>query len=750
MDGAYGTDPTGSGGLSEGFFPRVIVGHCPVRFGMRTLTIVVMLMLLPTSLRADIWETFVRKAEASHGVVGARAARFLADHRPSRDAEIELDLLMSNLDLALRARATFTWARQLPEDRFHNDVLPYAVLDETRESWRPDLYERCAEIVAECKTAEEAAQAINRAIFNEINVHYNTGRKKPNQSLSESVAQGRATCTGLSIILVDACRAVGVPARIAGVANWADKRGNHTWVEIHDGSRWRFTGADEYDPNGLDRAWFLGDATRAVAGSEEHAVWATSWRRTGDHFPMAWNRGDTSVHAVDATERYVKEPDPAPPGVSLFVRVVETRGGDRVIASIETDGAGAVMTRAGNADMNDMPALVVTPGASATLRVTHQGVTRTMATEAPADGSRTVELVWDELAMDRDDANATKRRLVETMRRDPVYQERLRDREITHMGDSIRWLERRFGDRPAKGHSLWISLHGGGGTTSEVNDRQWNNHIKLYTPDEGICVVPRAPTDTWDMWHQQRVDPLLDRLIGAYVATGQVDPNRVYLMGYSAGGDGVYQLAPRLADRFGAAAMMAGHPNESQPLGLRNLPFAILMGGRDSAYNRNTVAREWGDRLDALRGADPDGYAHRTIIYDDLGHWMGGRDAEILPWLASHRRNAWPARIVWHQDDVTHTRFYWLAVAPENASPGATVRASIDGQAIEITSDDVDRVTLRLHDRLVDLNKPVIVSFNGEEVYRGTVARTEAAIARSLAERFDPVSAASALLTVRR
>ena len=52
---------------------------------------------------------------------------------------------------------------------------------------------------------------------------------------------------------------------------------------------------------------------------------------------------------------------------------------------------------------------------------------------------------------------------------------------------------------------------------------------------------------------------------------GDVDPNRVYIMGYSAGGDGVYQLAPRMADRWAAAAMMAGHPNDASPLGLRNI-----------------------------------------------------------------------------------------------------------------------------------------------------------------------------------
>ena len=51
--------------------------------------------------------------------------------------------------------------------------------------------------------------------------------------------------------------------------------------------------------------------------------------------------------------------------------------------------------------------------------------------------------------------------------------------------------------------------------------------------------------------------------------------------------------------------MMAGHPNEASPLGLRNLPFAIHVGADDAAYNRNKVAREWGEKLDKLREGRP-------------------------------------------------------------------------------------------------------------------------------------------------
>ena len=78
-----------------------------------------------------------------------------------------------------------------------------------------------------------------------------------------------------------------------------------------------------------------------------------------------------------------------------------------------------------------------------------------------------------------------------------------------------------------------------------------------------VYLAPRAPTDTWNLWHQAHIDRMFQRLIENLVVFENVDPNRVYLMGYSAGGDGVYQVAPRMADRFAAAAMMASAGRES-------------------------------------------------------------------------------------------------------------------------------------------------------------------------------------------
>ena len=291
---------------------------------------------------------FLEAAGKKHGQFGTKAARFLVKGMPPKDLQsLKKDFLMENLSLALKARKQFKWAKAVPKEIFLNDVLPYASLDETRESWRPEFYEQCSKLVKDCKTATEAAQTINKEFFNIIKVHYNTGRKAPNQSPAESKALGMATCTGLSIILVDACRSVGVPARIAGTALWANKRGNHTWIELYDGE-WFFTGADEYNKKGLNHAWFTGDASKAIASDWKHAIWASSWKRSGSHFPMVWALKDKSVAAVNVTDRYAKPVTKKGSDVVLNLRVWDRRGGERIVAKISLVGnAESVTSNAG-------------------------------------------------------------------------------------------------------------------------------------------------------------------------------------------------------------------------------------------------------------------------------------------------------------------------------------------------------------------------------------------------------------------
>ncbi|HEU5076694.1 MAG TPA: hypothetical protein VFU02_21035 [Polyangiaceae bacterium] len=309
---------------------------------------------------------------------------------------------------------------------------------------------------------------------------------------------------------------------------------------------------------------------------------------------------------------------------------------------------------------------------------------------------------------------------------------------ITIGEHTLRYDFTAFGDEPETGHSLYISLHGGGEADASVNDEQWDNQKVLYEPAEGIYLAPRAPTNTWNLWHEPHIDVLLQRLIENFIVIEGVDPNHVYVMGYSAGGDGVYQLGPRMADSWAAAAMMAGHPNDAKPDSLRNLGFTIHVGALDTAFDRNLVAAEWGALLDDLEAMDPGGYPHYVEVHPDKPHWMDLEDAVAVPWMAEFTRNPTPARVVWLQDDVTHSRFYWLSVDAANAVGGARIEATVTGQTIDIESSGVKRLTLRLSDALLDLDQPIRVASGNTSLYEGTLERTMLTLWTTLLERGDP------------
>ena len=295
-----------------------------------------------------------------------------------------------------------------------------------------------------------------------------------------------------------------------------------------------------------------------------------------------------------------------------------------------------------------------------------------------------------------------------------------------------------FGDRSENGWELYFNLHGGGQTTKDENDRNWNRHKILYELKNGILFTPRSPTNTWNMWHQSHVDTFFNRIIQNMIVFHDVDPNRIYLMGRSAGGDGVYQLAPRMADRFAAAAMSAGHPNEASPLGLRNIPFAIHMGELDHRYNRNKVAVDWGNQLKALQNNDPGGYEYFVKIYKGKPHWMDNLEASALIWMSDFVRNPYPGKIIWRQDDVLHERFYWLKNI--NPSVGDLIEAEIDGQIININSSTVSYIIIQLNDNLIDMDKKVVVNYRGKNLYNGYISRNENIIKDSIVEYGDPQS----------
>jgi hypothetical protein len=198
-------------------------------------------------------------------------------------------------------------------------------------------------------------------------------------------------------------------------------------------------------------------------------------------------------------------------------------------------------------------------------------------------------------------------------------------------------------------------------------------------------------------------------------------------------------MAPRMADRWAAAAMMAGHPNGGSLLSVRNVPIALQCGGNDAAYNRNKVTKEYGEKLDEYHKKDPKGYEHFVKIYEGKPHWMDREDKVALPWMAKFTRNPIPERIVWKQTEVAHDRSYWLAVPPGTGQMGSLVIADRKGPTVDITNaEKVDKLIVRFDDRMTDLDQSVTVTREGKTLFSGTVPRTIGVLLKTLDGYGDP------------
>ncbi len=302
---------------------------------------------------------------------------------------------------------------------------------------------------------------------------------------------------------------------------------------------------------------------------------------------------------------------------------------------------------------------------------------------------------------------------------------------------TMRYWENRYGKMPKGGWPLYISLHGGGSGPAEMNNQQWDNQKHLYVPDNAWYIAPRAPHDDWDMWCKPDLDKYYETLIVMAQACAGVNPNRIYIMGYSAGGDGVWRMAPRMADRWAAASMMAGHPGDVRLENLRNTPFMIWCGAQDAAYDRNLEDAKRGEVMDSLQHSDPEGYIHETHIVEGMGHWMNRVDTAAVSWMAKYTRNPYPKKIVWGQEEVLRPSFYWITAPANEMARGKTVRLQAEGNTIAISQCDYTTLTLWLNDDIVDLDKKVKVTYKGKTVFNALVKRTAENLSSSLYDRGD-------------
>ena len=289
---------------------------------------------------------------------------------PPQDlAALKADFLLADVRLAERARAAAPWGRDLPPELFRQYVLPYASLNERRDDCRRDFMDRFAAEAWKFADPVDAVRWINAHLYAACKVGFDwTKRIKTEQSPYETMQVGWASCTGMSILLVDACRAVGIPARVTGIPAWTKATGNHNWVEVW-WDRWYNVGEAGSDPRKPD---WVRDQCRTQSRAEDwaHAVYAAAWRPTGTHFPLCWAFEIEWVPALNVTRFYTDE---------LAVPVTVPGGGP---ATVEARWHGELVARA-RAGANGAATLPLVRGERFELAFIRPDGSRSTSTVAP-------------------------------------------------------------------------------------------------------------------------------------------------------------------------------------------------------------------------------------------------------------------------------------------------------------------------------------------------------------------------------
>lgn len=269
---------------------------------------------LPESLATRAGGNASELRKAIEGPVGSDTLEQLKLAPEADLRTLRADFLKENATYAEKAWSESPWSGPIAEGgpgfRY---VIPYATLNERRDQWRKDFYDRFHQKAWSYENPLDAVKWLNSDFQGIFGVSFHaTKRPKPDQSPYESMEAHYASCTGMSILLTDACRAVGIPARIVGVPKWKGIDGNHNWVEVWgpvkqgEATVWSWHAVGEAGGDPRDLNW-VHDRCKNHTDPDiaESRVYATVHRAADLHFPLVWDESITYVPAVNVTRFYL-------------------------------------------------------------------------------------------------------------------------------------------------------------------------------------------------------------------------------------------------------------------------------------------------------------------------------------------------------------------------------------------------------------------------------------------------------------
>ena len=322
------------------------------------------------------------------------------------------------------------------------------------------------------------------------------------------------------------------------------------------------------------------------------------------------------------------------------------------------------------------------------------------------------------------------------------------------------WLARGYDDRGADDAVVVRTFPAPGLTGGELElawrlpedydaDRAWP--LVLAIPDEGervqdhlrehwaaealregwIVAVPAMPADVeaWDrIALQGRAGGISHALTALRLCDERlaVDFDRVAVVGRGTGVATALAVGNHAPHRFAGVAGRAGDAGDPRDEGgatalgagnFRSLPVWLAGAGANA-----TALQE---------AARAEGIGHVTLA-------PTGGEAELVAWLAERRREPFPTTAQLVVGKPFPTRAHWLRLAPMAPDARAVATADRATNTIALEVRGASSATLYLNDRLVDLDRPLTVTWDDQTRVVDLVPRLDDALALLADGTSDP------------
>jgi dienelactone hydrolase len=253
-------------------------------------------------------------------------------------------------------------------------------------------------------------------------------------------------------------------------------------------------------------------------------------------------------------------------------------------------------------------------------------------------------------------------------------------------------------------YPVFIFMHG------FINDAPWRpegkfHPVQLAGMHQGVITVApygrgssgyrfSGEKDVWDVLAEIRRDY-------------RVDEDRIYLGGFSMGGNGTFLMGSGRPDQFAAIVPCSSWVKKEWVKNLLHVPAWMFCGGQESCAPLLQKAHDFMKGQGTEVHFDTDPASGHTTDFIDF--------EEVTSWLLTHHLVRSPKHIHFETAQPSHSKAYW-ATMESLVDYGLPARMDVvvKGQTVEVTMENVAVLHLRPPAEVLDLTQPVTVLLNGK------------------------------------